>query len=131
MKPAHGGEGSDMNEQQIVGDHLREVAKACGLAYYGEVAALIGLDLSRPEERTTLFDLLAEICKEEHRLERPMLCAIVVSRQSGVPGRGFFGLARDLGLLDASALGGTGKDMIRRTEFWTAEVRRVHDCWRA
>ena len=110
-----------MNEQQIVGDHLREVAKACGLAYYGEVAALISLDLSGPGAVAALSKLLGEISMEEHRLGRPLLSAIVRSKGSDMPGEGFFGLARGLGRFD-------GSDDLA---FWTEEVRRVHDCWRA
>lgn len=109
-----------MDEQQIVTDHLREVAKAGGLEHYAEVGALIDLELAGPGAVAKLADLLGEICKEEHRSGRPMLSAIVVSKAAGMPGEGFFGLAKSLGLFD-------GADHLA---FWAKEVERVHGYWK-
>ena len=51
-----------------------------------------------------------------------MLSAIVVHADDRTPGRGFFNLARELGLLH-------GQDDLAEMEFFINEVKKVHHYW--
>ena len=65
--------------------------------------------------------VLGEISADEHKAERPMLSAIAVN-EAGVPGKGFFNLARQLGRLSYSAPDA-------EPEFLRVEQQRVYDLW--
>ena len=65
-----------------------------------------------------LFRILDRINRHEHQGGRPLLSAVVVGAE-GIPGRGFFELARELGLYV-----GDGK-----AEYWSEELERVHRWW--
>ena len=43
--------------------------------------------------------LVGEISEDEHNAGRPMLSALVVEKDTGMPSSGFYDLARELGLL--------------------------------
>ena len=58
--------------------------------------------------------LLGEISVEEDAAGRGMLSALVVHRDDGAPGSGFFDLARSM-----------GRDVRDQDRFWSDEVRRV------
>lgn len=65
-----------------------------------------------------LFRILDRINRHEHQAGRPLLSAVVVGTK-GLPGRGFFDLARDLGLY----AGGSEE------EYWSEELERVRKRW--
>lgn len=65
-----------------------------------------------------LFRVLDRINSYEHRAGRPLLSAVVVGAK-GMPGHGFFDLARTLGLYI-----GDGDE-----EYWREELERVHNQW--
>src|SRR5512141_2862155 len=109
-----------MNE--ALRDKLIETAKARDTVTYGEVAPLAGLDLSRPDDRELVAGLLREICLHEHQQGRPLLAAIVVHKDDGNPGRGFYKLAE---LLDRYAGGDAKSDRA----FLEEEQERVWDYW--
>ena len=67
-----------------------------------------------------LFHLLGQVSSEESKQGRGMLTAVVVKLEDGIPGQGFFDLARDLGY-DSSDQDG----------FWVSELRKVFDVWKA
>lgn len=65
-----------------------------------------------------LARLLVEIGSEESEAGRPILPALVVAQQTGIPGKGFFRIA-----------GERGQDVADVKAFWEDEVRRVYDYW--
>ena len=62
--------------------------------------------------------LLGEISVEEDAAGRGMLSALVVHKEDGMPGQGFFDLARQL-----------GRDIGDRVQCWVQETKRVVDYW--
>jgi hypothetical protein len=66
--------------------------------------------------------LLGDVCVGEWLEDRPLLSAIVISAEKGLPGKGFFNLAREL-----RELSGNTRD--EELEYWQAEVRRCHVFW--
>jgi hypothetical protein len=101
---------------------LTEVAAAQSTVPYSELAECFGLDMSNPDDRIQLGAMLDEINHAEHEAGRPMISAVVVHAQEGVPGAGFFVCARELSVL---------KTRNRQDElaFFVKELRRVHDHW--
>ena len=62
-----------------------------------------------------LMQLLNEVSEAEDSAGRGMLSAVVVGARSGMPGRGYFSLARRLGREGAGRQsGGTNVDSFRR-----------------
>jgi hypothetical protein len=104
-------------------DRLREyliaVARRGETTTYAGVMGAAGLDVDEPADRVRLAGLLREISTAEHAAGRPMLTAVVVHRGRGRPGRGFFELARSLGLHAGS------DDEV----FFAAELARVYREW--
>ena len=69
-----------------------------------------------------LGHLLGEISEDEVNNGRPMLSAVAVNTQ-GIPGPGFYALARDLGKeFDDSREG--------RLKFWKSELGIVYEVWK-
>jgi len=64
--------------------------------------------------------LLGEICQHMHQQGKPMLGALVMNLQKGMPGDGFFELAVTLGRLRAGAT----ED--EKLAFWKSEVRAIY-----
>jgi hypothetical protein len=46
---------------------------------------------------TELATILGEIMQEDHKSGGPLTCSVIVGSQSGMPGKGFFDMARSLG----------------------------------
>lgn len=74
--------------------------------------------VSHAEGCSRLFRILDRISSYEHRAGRPLLSAVVVGVE-GIPGRGFFDMARVLGLYV-----GDGE-----AQYWSEELKRVHKQW--
>ncbi len=87
---------------------------------YGEVAPLVGLNMSNEEDRREISELLGEISRHEHAQGRPLISALVIHLEDNMPGNGFFTLATEL----ATFRGGD------RFMYFVEELRRVHDYWR-
>jgi hypothetical protein len=106
-------------------EELKQVARAQTVAYYGQIAPLADLDMDRADHRAELGRILGEISRHEHSLGRPMLSAVVVHAPGGEdslqPGKGFFELARELGVQPPDDDDDT---------FYQNELRRVHAAWR-
>jgi hypothetical protein len=62
--------------------------------------------------------LLRQIALEEAEARRPMLAVLVVNKQTGICGAGFFKHAAQLGY-----------DVADPKAFWQTEFDRVHDYW--
>ena len=106
-----------MNEE--IYEELQRVARGRGLTTYGAIARLGDLDLVNPAHRKEMAKILADICTYEQSQGRPMLSAVVVRKDTSLPGTGFFKLARQLGLH------GEGDDL----DFFRQELERVYAVW--
>ena len=69
---------------------LIQVARQNNTISYSEVGEAVELDMANPGERSKLANTLDQINREEHKLGRPLLSAVVVQKESGHPGTGFF-----------------------------------------
>ena len=107
--------------RQIIYDKLKEIAHAESLITYQEVGSLVGLDMHDPGDRVIIAQLLDNINVEEVTVhQRPMLSAVVVRKEDGIPGPGFFKCAKKLGRYMV------GPEL----EFYCKELQRVYDAWR-
>lgn len=88
---------------------------------YGDIAPILGLPPSGNYMGVEIGKLLDEINEDEHGQGRPMLSALVVGTR-GMPGDGFFKLARALGRLQENA-----KEAERH--FWRQEKAAVYAAW--
>jgi hypothetical protein len=100
-------------------NRLLEIARAGEVTRYSDVAPLVGLDMSRDNDRARMGELLDEISSFEFGGGRPLLSAVVIRIDTNIPGPGFFVLATQTGLFQ-------GGD---RTVFWVRELTRVHEYW--
>ena len=108
-------------EWEVVVEAMRveliELAKQGRVVTYGELALMLPVYVHPGSYAFTR--LLAQICSEELRAGHGMLCALVVSKATGIPGAGFFrGMAE------------YGRDMSDLEACWRAEVERVFAQWR-
>ena len=104
---------------------LIEKARNKQKSHYEEVAVIMG---KTPQEKMGHYwvnetgYMLKEICDYEHKHNRPMLSAIVVLKEDGIPDKGFFELARGLGKL-------TSVSKLEEKEFWKQELLEVYKTW--
>lgn len=101
------------------------ISAACsrGTLTYSEVADIMGLPPSGNYMGREVGQMLGEISQNEYHAGRPLLSAVAVSKRRGVPGRGFFGLAREFGKLQDN----TTEEDERR--FWEEEKAAVYAAW--
>jgi hypothetical protein len=79
-------------------EKLKEVARARELITYKEIAEFVGLDWSKDYGKCRqIFPVLGAVSTSEVEQGHPMLSAVAVRQDIGIPGSGFFMLARDLG----------------------------------
>ncbi len=90
-------------------EYLTYAARFHQTVDYGDVYRAMG------SGRGYISQVLDELNRREHANGRPLLSAIVVSKQGGAPSRGFYTVADELGLY-------SGGD---RHEFWIEERARV------
>jgi hypothetical protein len=118
------GSGQEPDIRGTVYERLKQAARANAPVTYGEIAALIGLDTSRGDHRDQIAELLGEISESEHKLGRPMLSVVAVHSEqgapTGTPGKGFFTLAKRLGLQ-------RNEDDVT---FFIRELARAHAAWK-
>ena len=112
-----------MEINQRIYERLKEVARTGDLVCYSDIAPLADLDMDSQADRTKIGEILGSISMFENELKHPMLSAIVVHKEDGLPGEGFFNLARSLGLHHHHS---EFKDM----EFFVNEVNKVHGYWK-
>lgn len=96
-----------------VRDKIIEIARSRGLITYGEIGAVAN---AHPRSRT-LANILDEINEDEHAARRPLLCAVVVRKDTRKAGPGFY--------KSATALGRTNPD----AAFWAEELEAVYRHW--
>jgi len=104
---------------QALYDKLVEVAKAQKAITYAEVAPLLGLDMSQVEDRTAMSLALREVSEHEFDNDRPLLSAVVVHTNNGMPGDGFFSMASDFELFN--------RDLDDMDRFFVEELTRVFE----
>lgn len=105
----------------LVYTELITAAKYKGTVTYQEIAKLIGFPLVGNHMGTEIGHILGEISDDEVNAGRPMLSAVVINAQ-GMPGPGFFDLARLLKKLNDDS-------KQSEKEFWEKELAEVHKCW--
>jgi hypothetical protein len=66
-------------------EELRRAARAHGTLTYGELMKLMGISRGRP-----LFEAIVEVDKGEYERGAPGFAAIIVRKDTGFPGGGFF-----------------------------------------
>ena len=107
-------------EYQPVYDRLVQAARAKELVHYGELAKMLGIDMDDPYFGARVGKVLGRISEDEIAAGRPMISAIVVSKDTMLPGHGFFNLGQEL----RQTL--PGEDEI---EFAVRQIKRVHNYW--
>jgi len=98
---------------------LRECAAEPGYITYGDLAVRLK-SFGIKSSGWAMNNLLAEVSRREMGAARPLLSAIVLTKENRKPGRGFYELARWLGFrfVDPHA-------------FWAAEHKKTTEYWRA
>lgn len=97
---------------------LVALAKQGRIITYGELALLLPVYVHPGSYAFTR--LLSQVCADEEQARRGSLCALVVSKSTGIPGAGFFrGMAEQ------------GDDASNPEAYWRAELERVFAYWRA
>ena len=99
-------------------EYLRNKARKRELVTYREIASLLGIDTGNEYFGIHVGRVLDSLNRSEFGQSRPLISAIVVSADSGQPGSGYYGCARDLRRY-------RGDDFEERAR----EVGRVHDYW--
>lgn len=103
-------------------DRLLAVAGAKVTIGYKELTDWLGIDPQlRPWRAELLYHALDTINRNEHNAGRPLLSAVVIVRESGMPGDGFFRLAKDLTQFNPATSS--------ERDFWEQELRRLYDYW--
>ncbi len=100
-------------------DKLRTVAAAGGTIFYSELGPWTEHHVNSEHFGPLIGRELDEINRIEHEQGRPLLSAVVISKEYNLPGTGFFECAEELGHF-------TGRDHVT---FWIHELRRVHSYW--
>jgi len=107
---------------QALYQKLKEIARARSVITYGEIAPLVGADIRTSPGRREIGRLIAEVCAHEVEHGRPMLGSVVVRKDTGMPGDGYFKGACRLGQFEPDGQ----KD---KRSFWAEELERVYDGW--
>ena len=107
---------------QALYEKLKGVARLKSVITYSDIAPLVGVDIRTSLGRREIGRLIADVCAHEVAHGRPMLGSVVVRKNTGMPGDGYFKGACRLGQFDAD-----GQEDKR--SFWSEELERVYDCW--
>jgi hypothetical protein len=85
---------------------------------YSELAGRISTEPPPEPNSEALAEILDEISKASDAAGRGMLSAVVVHKDDGLPGTGFFGLARRL-----------GREVPDKAVFHVTELSRVYEAF--
>ena len=102
---------------------LSELVRAAqyrGVTTYQDIAVIMGLPTVGNHMQRETGHILGEISEDEVHSGRPMLSAVAVG-VSGKPGDGFFGLAKDLGLM---------KPDENQENFWETQREAAYRAWK-
>ena len=109
---------------RTVREKLVEIAQRQETISYSAVASIADLHV----RSRTLFNILDDINRREHDAGRPLLTAVVVRKEEGTPGKGFFTFATRLGHHRVGKNQGRSLD---RKLYWIRERDRVYAEWEA
>ena len=113
---------SPMTLSDRVRAHLKGLARERATITYRHLAQ--ALDLRPPNTIHQVNNVLEEMMREDHESRVPVLAALVVSKvQNGLPARGFFWLACELGRYDGSESGPAAE------AYHAAELERAWNHW--
>jgi len=108
---------SDVSKWQAVREDmlrvLRQVAAHGDTVSYSEFGRMLAEPMHH--RNPALYDLLRDICYDERVAGRPNLCALVVRKSDGIPGKGFF---------EYAAL--AGAEFEDPLAYWQAQA---NECW--
>ena len=90
---------------------------------YADVAKIMGISEIGNYMGAETGHLLGEISENEHNNERPLLSAVVVKSNIGIPGDGFFTLARQLHKLEENTT------PEQKKLFWKNELNQIYEKW--
>ena len=107
-------------EYSAVYERLVQAARAREVVHYGELAKLLSIDMDNPHFGAQVGKVLGRISEDEVAAGRPMISAIVVSKDTMLPGGGFFKLGHELRQTRP------GEDEIG---FAVRQIKRVHEYW--
>lgn len=108
-------------EYLLVYGELIMAARYRGVTTYQAIAQIMGLPLKGNHMSREIGLILGEISEAELDQGRPMLSALAVG-VTGVPGAGFYNLARQLGRL-------TEEGSAAEETFWRQEREAVYVAW--
>ena len=107
-------------------DRLHKLARGKGMITYGDLANELnstGIIEDLEARSAALATLLAQVNVEDEEGGRPpLISSLVVHQDDGMPGKGFFGFARELGM-------SPGSSPEAQTDFWMKQVQRCHEYW--
>lgn len=98
-------------------------AHSSGMLTYEGIAILTGLPKRGAAMASRVGRLVGEISEDEVNENRPMLSALVVEKNTGLAGKGFFKLAGDLKRF-------TGKSESEKRTFLAKEKRLLYEYWK-
>jgi hypothetical protein len=90
---------------------------------YADVARIMGIHETGNYMGAETGHLLGEISENEHNNGRPLLSAVVVKINTGIPGDGFFTLACQLHKLEENTT------PEQKKVFWKNELNQVYEKW--
>lgn len=109
-------------ELETMRDVLIETARRGDVIHYAPLGRLYDLDMANPQHRIRIGEMLGEISRHEVQNGRPMLSSVVVhGGDNPLPGRGFFKLGVELGVVRA------GEDEV---EFAVRQLKESYKVWR-
>jgi hypothetical protein len=101
---------------------LIAAARQRARVYYKDLAEATGREMSGPHWAVHFGRILGRISSDEAHEGRPLLSVIVVSRDTKLPGGGFYNLGKELRLVQP----GESED-----EFIRRQTERVYDYWQS
>ena len=107
-------------DDAAIRERLIVAAKRGEVVHYADLAKATGREMKGPNWAVHIGRILGRISSEEAKAGRPLLSVIVVSRDTGLPGAGFFNLGKELHLVQP------GED---EDAFTRRQTRRVYDYW--
>jgi hypothetical protein len=102
---------------------LITTARMRGMLTYAGIAHLTGLPDTGNAMAREVGRLVGEISEDEVAAGRPMLSALVVEKDKGMPGKGFFKLARFLKRLH-------GTSTTDKKNFVSKEKAELYEVWK-
>ncbi|MBN2331379.1 MAG: hypothetical protein JXC85_06195 [Candidatus Aenigmarchaeota archaeon] len=111
----------------VIYNKIKEVARKGksdnikGIIYYEELMSLVGLGHENPDDRYhEIGKILDDINRADRKKTGLLITAVVVRKDTKMPGNGFFELAFELGCFNKWG---------QRYRFWVDEIKRVWDYW--